>query len=248
MTDLSGRIAIVTGGTRGLGLFIATELAAAGAIVITASRKADAAPLPTSAEPGDVLRAQLDVTDATAVTKLVDATVERLGRLDIAVANAGVTRSATVARTTDHDWDAVLQVNLYGTFHLLRAALGPMRAQEHGRLLAISSVMATHPARGTGPYAASKAGTEALVRTIAAENARHGITATAIAPGILDTGMARNLMADDDLWKRYGPHLASGRPTEARAVAKLICFLCGPHGPAINASTIPADGGLSLWT
>jgi NAD(P)-dependent dehydrogenase (short-subunit alcohol dehydrogenase family) len=245
---LDDRVAIVTGGTRGLGRAIAYELAGNGAIVIATSRSAEAGEFTDTARPGSIRTTRVDVTQPEDVQQLVDRAVTAFGHLDIAVANAGVAHSALLARTTDDDWNATVAVNLTGTFHLLRAAIPHMRDRRHGRLITISSCMARWPAAGTAAYAATKAGVEALTRSAALEAARDGVTVNSIAAGILDEGMGAELIANERVWDRYRAHLTSGRPGSVNEVARVAAFLAGSQSSYINGSVIDVTGGLAPWT
>lgn len=239
---LAGQLAIVTGGTRGLGLAIAQGLVAAGARVVAASRH-----LPPAAEqiPG-LIYDRVDVTDSESVTGLFQRTADTYGGVNIAVANAGINRNARVARMADDPWRETLNTNLTGTFFTLRAAAAVMQPRKAGRIITVSSCMASHPALGTGAYAATKAAIEALTKVAALEFAREGISVACIAPGILDEGMGTELSSHPRLWDQYGKHLATGTG-KAAEVGRLVAFLAGPDAHYVNGATVPIDGGISTW-
>lgn len=244
--ELEGQVAIVTGGTKGLGAAIADTLAAAGAIVVRASRSADPFLPPQSPPPaGCLLDAALDVTDPHAVRALFDAVVGSLRRLDLLVANAGVSHDAKLQYLPLANWNDMVQTNLSGVFHCLQAAIPQMRAQGSGTIITVSSSMATRPALGTATYSATKAAVEALTREAAVELGPRGIRAVCIAPGVLTEGMGRDLVANDTVWPEYLKRSALGRAGLTSEVARAALFLAGPRSSYINGTVIEVNGGLS---
>lgn len=230
--SLTGQVAVVTGGTRGIGRTIAAALAAQGALVVAAAR---------SARPPDE---RVDVTDPDSVRALFDRVEARLGRVDVVVANAGVSRPGPVAGLAPAAFAEVLSTNVAGTFHTLQAAVPALKRAGGGRILTLSSALATRATPGAGAYSASKAAIEALTRTAAVELAPHGITVNCLSPGIIAEGMGAQLIDNAAVWAKYGPRLASGRPGSGAEVAAVAVFLAGAGAGYVNGSVVDVHGGL----
>jgi 3-oxoacyl-[acyl-carrier protein] reductase len=239
--ELADKIAIVTGGTNGLGLAIAQRFAQAGATVVCASRSGGAA-APAAA---GLSVARVDVRDPASVRDLVDRTVDRHGRLDVMVANAGVMRDGKVDQLAAGDLRDMVDTNFYGTFHCLQAAAAPMLAQRAGCILTISSTIASHPAPGTGGYAATKAAIEALTRTAGIELARHGVRVNCLAPGFLEGGMTRAVIDNERVWQAYLKRFAMRRAGTFPEAADAALWLASDGSAYVNAAILPVDGGLS---
>ena len=245
--SLEGRVALVTGAARGIGAATALALAEAGARVALVDR--DAAGIEATADAigragSDALAIPADVTDAPAIERAVDVVVAEWGRLDVLVNNAGIVRDATLGKVSDEDWTATVDVNLRGTMVGTRAALRPMRAAGTGRILSATSVVARMGNYGQTAYAASKAGIIGLTRTWARELGPLGITANAVAPGFIDTEMAKGVPAKvlDALLERTAAR-RMGRPEE---VAAVYVFLASDLASFINGAVVGVDGGLLL--
>lgn len=245
--SLDGRVALVTGAARGIGAATALALAEAGARVALVDR--DAAGVEATADAigragSDALAIPADVTDAPAIERAVDVVVAEWGRLDVLVNNAGIVRDATLGKVSDDDWAATLDVNLRGTMVGTRAALRPMRAAGAGRILSATSVVARMGNYGQTAYAASKAGIIGLTRTWARELGPLGITANAVAPGFIDTDMAKGVPANvlGALLDRTAAR-RMGRPEE---VAAVYVFLASDLASFINGAVVGVDGGLLL--
>jgi 3-oxoacyl-[acyl-carrier protein] reductase len=245
--SLEGRVALVTGAARGIGAATALALAEAGARVALVDR--DAAGIEATADAigragSDALGIPADVTDAPAIERAVDVVVAEWGRLDVLVNNAGIVRDATLGKVSDDDWAATLDVNLRGAMVGTRAALRPMRAAGAGRILSATSVVARMGNYGQTAYAASKAGIIGLTRTWARELGPLGITANAVAPGFIDTEMAKGVPAKvlDALLERTAAR-RMGRPEE---VAAVYVFLASDLASFINGAVVGVDGGLLL--
>jgi len=242
LLSLSGRVALITGAARGIGAATARAFAGAAARVAVLDRAA-AELEGVAADTGGVAY-PADVTDDAAVRRAVEDVVARWGRLDILVNNAGIVRDAALADVKDEDWAATLDVNLRGTMVCARAAIPHMKAAGFGRILSATSIVARTGNYGQTAYAASKAGIIGLTRTWARELGPKGITANAVAPGFIDTGMVRSVPAKvmSDLLART-PAGRMGRPEE---VASVYLFLASGLASFINGAVVGVDGGLLL--
>jgi 3-oxoacyl-[acyl-carrier protein] reductase len=243
---LDGKVALVTGGGRGIGQAVAVALAGAGAdVCVAVSRDVSAAEAVAEEVRGKGRRAlaqQADVSQSDQAEALVARTVEELGRIDLLVNNAGITRDGLIMRMSDEDWDAVLNVNLKGTFHCTRAALKRMVRQRSGRIVNITSVMGITGNAGQANYAASKAGVIGLTRSTAKEVGSRGITCNAVAPGWIQTRMTEGL--SEEITTQVLKQIPLGRLGEPEDVAGLVLFLCSDAASYITGQVIVVDGGL----
>jgi len=243
MFDLSNKVALVTGASRGIGRAIAARLAEQGAIVVAAARgdhaNATAADITAAGQRAEAV--SLDVTDAAAVQALPGEIVDRHGRLDIVVSNAGVTRDQLLMRMKREDWDAVIATNLTAAFALAQAAMRPMLKQRGGRIIAVSSVVGQMGNAGQTNYAASKAGVAGYVRRRADELAPRGITVNAVAPGLIETRMTA---AMPRLVREAGRRLSAlgqgGLPAD---VAETVTFLASPGAAGVTGAVLRVCGG-----
>jgi 3-oxoacyl-[acyl-carrier protein] reductase len=246
-TDLTGRVALVTGAARGLGRAIAQTLAAAGAKVACVDVNAQTLGETVAAiqGAGGVARAlACDVTDSQRVNEVVDEVVKAWEGLHILVNNAGITRDNIVLRMKDDQWDAVIQVNLRGTFLFTRAAAKPMLKAHGGRIVNIASVAGLVGNPGQANYSASKAGVIGLTRTVARELAGRNITVNAVAPGFIATEMTAGL--GEEVLAEVKRRTPLGRLGEAQDIADAVLFLASDAAGFITGHVLTVDGGLSV--
>jgi 3-oxoacyl-[acyl-carrier protein] reductase len=246
MFDLSNKVALVTGASRGIGRAIAHRLAEQGAIVVAAARgdhaNATAAEIVSAGRHGEAV--SLDVTDAEAVQRLPADIVDRHGRLDIVVSNAGVTRDQLLMRMKREDWEAVIATNLTATFTLTQAAMRPMLKQRGGRIIAVSSVVGQMGNAGQTNYAASKAGLIGFAKALAREVASRGITVNVIAPGMIDTDMTRAVTEKAQVdWAQQIP---LGRLGSVDDVAAAACYLASDEASYITGHVLAVNGGMYM--
>jgi 3-oxoacyl-[acyl-carrier protein] reductase len=246
MMDLSGKVALVTGASRGIGRAIAARLAAQGALVVAAARGENAAEAVAAivASGGRAETMGLDVTDRAAVEKAPAGVVERHGRLDILVSNAGITRDQLLLRMKPDDWDAVIATNLTATFSLAQAAIRPMLKQRAGRIIVVSSVVGQMGNAGQVNYAASKAGLIGFAKALAREVASRGITVNAIAPGMIDTEMTRSI--SDKAQVDWAAQIPLGRLGTVEDVAAATCFLASDEAAYITGHVLAVNGGMYM--
>jgi 3-oxoacyl-[acyl-carrier protein] reductase len=244
--DLTGRTAIVTGASRGIGRAVALALAEAGALVVAGARGANADDTAAAIRDrgGAATSMSLDVTDPDSVQAVVDATLKQWGRVDILVSNAGITRDQLLLRMKREDWDAVLATNLTGAFLCAQAVGKPMLRQRSGRIVAIASVVGQMGNAGQSNYAASKAGLIGFAKSLARELAPRNITVNVVAPGLIDTDMTRALteQAHED-WSAKIPLGRLGTPED---VAAAVCFLASDAAAYITGQVVAVNGGLYL--
>ena len=245
MGALEGRVALVTGASRGIGRAIAERLAQAGAVVIAADlASAEETVGAVRAAGGRAEAASLNVTDADSVKAAVAGTIERHGRLDILVNNAGITRDTLVLRMKREEWDAVLQTNLTGAFVCAQAALKPMLKQQAGRIINIASVVGQSGQAGQANYAASKAGLIGLTKALALEVASRNITVNAVAPGYIETDMTRALPEETRGALLARVPLKRGGTLDD--IAHAVCFLASDEASYITGHVLAINGGMYM--
>ena len=246
MIDLSGRVALVTGASRGIGRAIAMKLAAQGATVVAAARERTAASTVGEivAAGGKAEVASVDVADAAAIDALVAGALERHGQIDILVNNAGITKDQLLLRMKRADWDAVIATNLTGAFALTQAVLKPMIRQKGGRIVCISSVVGQGGNAGQANYAASKAGLIGFAKSVAQEVASRNITVNVVAPGLIETDMTRAITGDArEEWAARIPLKRLGTPDD---IAAAVCFLASPEASYITGHVLAVNGGMYM--
>jgi 3-oxoacyl-[acyl-carrier protein] reductase len=245
--DLTGKIALVTGGSRGIGRAIALALAAHGANVAInyASNAAAAEATATEIGEGRAVTLAGDVADPATAAKLIDGTVEAFGRIDILVNNAGVTADDLILRMSEDAWDRVVDTNLKGAFSITKAALRPMVRQRWGRIISISSVAGMVGNAGQANYSAAKAGIIGLTKAIAKEVASRNITANVIAPGFIDTEMTADLT--DAQRQQIMQMVAVGRTGTPVDIAPAAVFLASEEAAYVTGHVLTVDGGLVMY-
>jgi 3-oxoacyl-[acyl-carrier protein] reductase len=244
MFDLTGKTALVTGATGAIGAAIARALHGQGATVgLSGTRREVLEQLAGSLE-NRVHVVPCDLADKDAVEELVPKCEQLMGRLDILVANAGITKDNLLVQLPDEDWDAVIAINLTATFRLTRAAVRGMMRRRFGRIIGISSIVAVAGNPGQGNYIASKAGLIGMIKSVAAEYARRGVTANAIAPGFIASAMTDKLnekQREAILARVPAGQLGSGADVAAAAV-----YLASEEAGYVNGQTIHVNGGMAM--
>lgn len=246
--DLTGRNALVTGGSRGIGRAVCLELARRGAnVAVNCAGNARAAEETAAAcrELGvQAFAVQADVSDSAAAGAMVKAVIERFGRLDILVNNAGITRDKLALQMKNEDLDAVLDTNLKGAFYCMRAAYRPMMKQRYGRIVNLSSVVGLRGNPGQANYAASKAGLIGMSKSIAKELASRNVTVNLVAPGFIGTDMTAVLpeAAREALLKSI-PMARLGQPED---VARAVAFFAAEDAGYITGQVLCVDGGMAV--
>jgi 3-oxoacyl-[acyl-carrier protein] reductase len=247
MKRFEGRVSIVTGASQGIGETIARDLAGEGAAVVLVDVQKDKleAVAASIAEAGGRAETRVvDVGDTAAVEQAVAAVAAANGRIDHLVNNAGITRDALLMRMKEEDWDAVLRVNLKGTFNFSRAVLRTMIAARYGRIVNIASVAGLMGNAGQTNYAASKAGVVALARSLAREVGSRGITVNAVAPGFIATAMTESL--PEDIRKAYLDIIPLKKFGLPKDVASAVLFLLSDDAAYITGQVVSVNGGMYM--
>jgi 3-oxoacyl-[acyl-carrier protein] reductase len=246
MFELTGKVAIVTGASRGIGRNIAALMAARGATVVAAARGENAADTVKTIEDagGRAELASLDVTDDASIAAMVGGALERHGRIDVLVNNAGIARDQLMLRMKRDDWDQVMATNLTAAFTCVQAVLKPMVRQRNGRIISISSVVGQMGNAGQANYAASKAGLIGFSKALAREVASRSITVNVVAPGFIETDMTKALM--DKAQGDWASQIPLGRLGTTGDVAAAVCFLASDEASYITGQVLAVNGGMYM--
>ena len=246
--SLTGKTAIVTGGSRGIGRAVCLELARRGCNIVLSfagnTAAADQTVSDCQALGVQALAVQGNVADADAVKALFDAALEKFGAIDILVNNAGITRDNLLMLLKEEDFDAVVDTNLKGAFLCMKAAVRPMMKQRRGRIISLSSVVGLHGNAGQVNYAATKAGVIGMTKSLAKELAGRNITVNAVAPGFIDTDMTAVL--PDKAKEAILSSIPMARLGAAEDVASAVAFLASDEAGYITGQVLAVDGGMSM--
>lgn len=245
---LDGKVALITGASRGIGRAVALKLAQAGAKIIvnyagneTAAQEVQRQ---IAAAGGEALVVRADVSVAASAEELVAQGLTAFGHIDILVNNAGITRDNLLLRMKEEDWDAVLNTNLKGVFHCTKAVVRPMMKQRQGRIVNMASVVGIMGNAGQANYAAAKAGVIGFTKAMAKELASRGITVNAVAPGFINTDMTRVL--SEQVQRDLARQIPLGRLGEPEDVANVVLFLVSPWADYVTGQVINVDGGMVM--
>jgi 3-oxoacyl-[acyl-carrier protein] reductase len=244
---LKDKVAFITGGARGIGKAIALLFAQEGADIAIGdvnAKEAEATCSQIQALGRKALALEIDVTDFIKVEEAVNKILDKFTKVDILVNNAGITKDNLLLRMSQQEWDAVLDVNLKGTFNCIKAVSRPMIKQRHGRIINIASIIGIIGNAGQANYSASKAGIIALTKTVAKELASRSITANAVAPGFIQTDMTAKL--PEEVRQKLQEAIPLGRLGLPEDVAKVSLFLASDDSSYITGQTIVVDGGMVM--
>ena len=241
MFNLKDKVVLITGATGGIGGAIAAQMKEAGATVVVTGRNLEK----LSSFDDSYIKIQSDLSVDGAAEKLVSDTIEKAGRIDVLINNAGITADTLMMRMSDEQFDNVLNTNLRATFKMCRACLIPMMKQRFGRIINMASIVGVVGGIGQTNYAASKGGIIAMTKSIAAEVASRGITANSIAPGFIKTPMTDVL--SDELKAKYLEQIPAGRFGEPIDIANACVFLASDEASYINGQTLHVNGGMGRF-
>ena len=242
MFDLTGRVALITGATGGIGGAIAKKMKEAGATVVVSGRNV----AKMSDEFGDeYIKIPCDLATEGGAVELIMETIEKAGKIDILINNAGITKDTLLMRMSDEQFEDVINTNLRSCFKMCRAAIMPMMKNRYGRIINMASIIGVIGGAGQANYAASKGGMIAMTKSIAAEVASRGITANAIAPGFIKTPMTDVL--PDELKKTYLAQIPAGRFGEPEDIANACVFLASEEASYINGQVLHVNGGMGRF-
>lgn len=248
MSKLTGKTAIVTGASRGIGAEIARKLAEAGAKIVVnysgSQEKAEAVVAEIQEKGGEAIAVKANVSDSEAVKTMVDEAMNAFGSIDILVNNAGITRDNLMMRMKEDEWDDVINTNLKGVFICTKAVTRQMMKQRSGRIINIASIVGVMGNAGQANYVAAKAGVIGLTKTTARELASRNITANAVAPGFITTDMTDKL--GEDIQKTMLSQIPLGRFGKPEEVAKAALFLASDDSSYMTGQTLHLDGGMVM--
>ena len=242
MFDLTGKVALITGATGGIGGAIARKMKEAGATVVVSGRNTAKLDVEFGNE---YIKIPCDLAAEGGAVELVMDTIEKAGKIDILINNAGITRDTLLMRMTDEQFDEVINTNLRSCFKMCRAVIMPMMKNRFGRIINMASIIGTIGGPGQANYAASKGGMIAMTKSIAAEVASRGITANAIAPGFIETPMTDVL--PEELKKSYLAQIPAGRFGQPDDIANTCIFLASDEASYINGQTLHVNGGMGRF-
>ena len=245
---MEGKVAVVTGASRGIGKAIAVKLASKGATVVInyngSRERAEEVKNEVESAGGKAVIIQCNVADFDACKEFIETVIKEQGRIDILVNNAGITKDGLLMKMSEEDFDKVLDTNLKGTFHTIRAALRQMIRQRSGRIINMASVVGVSGNAGQANYSASKAGVIGLTKSVAREIGSRGITVNASAPGFIDTEMTAVL--PDDVKKAMGEQIPLKRFGTTEDVAQAAVFLASDRAAYITGQVLCVDGGMAM--
>jgi 3-oxoacyl-[acyl-carrier protein] reductase len=244
--QLQSKVAIVTGGTKGLGRGIAKVFLEEGAKVVCAGRQKYDFDEFTAPYADRVLFCEVDVRDPESVKALVEKSIEHFGQVDIMVANAGIIRDNTLVKMTYEEWKDVVDTNLNGVFNCTKQVIDHMIERGDGCIINVSSAAATRVNVGQSNYCSSKAGTEMFTRVAAIELGPKGIRVNCLSPGVIDDGMGTGLSKNEKIWERYVKRMALRRPGHSDEIGRAALFLASSDSSYVNGHVLEVNGGL-LW-
>ena len=251
MFELTGKVAIITGAAAGLGQAIAVAFAKQGAKVVAADLPdvflKETGEMLKQINEQDYLLHDLDVTDKASIDGLIRDVKERFGRIDILASNAGINRQMPFEEVSEETWDAIINVNLKGSFFMTQAVADVMKEQESGRIIFTSSQAGIVARSGNEPYSASKGGIIAMTRSLAYDLAPYGVTVNTVAPCFARTKLSEKRLADPDFYKMVIDMIPLGRVVEPEEVGATFSFLASDEAAMITGQTIVVDGGWTMW-
>ena len=245
--NLTDKVAIVTGASRGIGEAIAKKISSCGAKIILIARNSDqlATVKETIISNGGIAESMAgDVSNLNSISEIVTNTIDKWGRIDILVNNAGIARDNIIMRMKEDDWDSVMNINLKGCFNGIKSVARPMIKSKAGRIINITSVIGQIGNAGQSNYAASKAGIMGLTKSMAKELGSRNITVNAVAPGYITTDMTNEL--NDEVKEQMKSSIPLGRLGTPDDVANLVCFLASDEAGYITGQTFNVDGGMVM--
>lgn len=242
--SLKGKVAVITGGARGIGKSIALELASRGADIAILDMMSSNTPKEIEALGVRAIEVMCNVADAEKAETAINEVLEKLGAVDILVNNAGITRDNLMLRMKQEEWDAVISINLTGVYNMCKAVVRPMMKAKSGKIVNIASVVGQMGNPGQANYSAAKAGVIGLTKTIAREFAKKNIQANAVAPGFIDTDMTKKL--SQDVVNYFISNIPTGTFGTPEDVAKAVAFLSSSDSNYITGQVINVDGGLVM--